>query len=182
MEARNILTVNTEDIDWKTMKTDIEAINTAWSIVMLDLANANVPNNDIIGFSNLLDKTIISIKNEDKPATLVNLTNLYSYIPKFLNTASTEKHLQNIETTKYHIFTAYTSASQNDWNTTNTSIANAENSFLSVLNDTEFSKNREFKINKTYILIKDLQNSITNNDKQLFFLKYKNLIESLNAL
>lgn len=182
MQANSVLKTNTDDINWDLVKTEIEQINTSWSIVMLDLQNANVSNTDIMAFSNLLDKTIISIKNEDKNTSLTNLTALYSYIPKFLNSVSMDKSLQNIETTKYNIFIAYTAVSQDDWNTANTNIANAETSFLSVLNDTNYYQNREFKINKSYVLLKDMQNSIVNMDKELFFLKYKNLMESLNTL
>lgn len=182
MQANSVLKTNTDDINWDLVKTEIEQINTSWSVVMLDLQNANVSNTDIMAFSNLLDKTIISIKNEDKNTSLTNLTALYSYIPKFLNSVSMDKSLQNIETTKYNIFIAYTAVSQDDWNTANTNIANAETSFLSVLNDTNYYQNREFKINKSYVLLKDMQNSIVNMDKELFFLKYKNLMESLNTL
>lgn len=182
MQANSVLKTNTDDINWDLVKTEIEQINTSWSVVMLDLQNANVSNTDIMAFSNLLDKTIISIKNEDKNTSLTNLTALYSYIPKFLNSVSMDKSLQNIETTKYNIFIAYTAVSQDDWNTANTNIANAESSFLSVLNDTNYYQNREFKINKSYVLLKDMQNSIVNMDKELFFLKYKNLMESLNTL
>ena len=174
MQANSVLKTNTDDINWDLVKTEIEQINTSWSVVMLDLQNANVSNTDIMAFSNLLDKTIISIKNEDKNTSLTNLTALYSYIPKFLNSVSMDKSLQNIETTKYNIFIAYTAVSQDDWNTANTNIANAETSFLSVLNDTNYYQNREFKINKSYVLLKDMQNSIVNMDKELFFLKYKN--------
>ena len=182
MQANSVLKTNTDDINWDLVKTEIEQINTSWSVVMLDLQNANVSNTDIMAFSNLLDKTIISIKNEDKNTSLTNLTALYSYIPKFLNSVSMDKSLQNIETTKYNIFIAYTAVSQDDWNTANTNIANAETSFLSVLNDTNYYQNREFKINKSYVLLKDMQNSSVNRDRELFFLKYKNLMESLNTL
>lgn len=182
MASNSILKRNTEDIDWDLMRTGIENINTSWSVVMLDLYNANVSNDDIKAFGNTLDTTIISIKNEDKIATLRNLNNLYSYIPKFLTSISSEKHDQNIETTKYYIFMAYSAASQDDWTGVATNLSNAENNFLNVLNDMEYSKNREFKINKTYLLIKELQNSIANKDKQLFFLKYINLMENMNTL
>lgn len=182
MQANNILKIDTEDINWDSLKAQIELVNTSWSVVMLDLYNANISNHDIIAFGDLLNRTIISMKNEDKAMSLNNLTSLYSYIPKFLNSVSADKHKQNIETTKYHILKAYSSVTQDDWNTTTTELTEAENSFLSIINDTEFSKNNEFKINKTYMLIKDLQNSIPNNDKQLFYLKYRNLIDNLDTL
>lgn len=182
MQNNSILNIDTENVDWSLIKEQAETINTSWTVVMLDLYENKVSNEDIMAFSNLLDATIIAIKNEDKESTLTNLTKLYSYIPKFLTAISADKHTQNIELTKYYVFTAYAAASQDDWDSVTTNMANAENNFLSILNDTKYSKNKEYKINKTYLLIKDLQNSIVNQDKQLFFLKYKNLIESLNTL
>lgn len=182
MQNKSVLATDTETIDWDLMRHKIENINTSWSVIMLDLYNNNVSSDDIIAFSNLLDSTIISIKNEDKAASLANLSNLYSYIPRFLTATSAEKQTQNIETTKYYIYTAYSLASQDDWNGVTENLSNAENNFLSILNDIEYAENKEFKINKTYMLLKDLQNSTPNNDKNLFFLKYKNLIESLNTL
>lgn len=182
MKNKSVLSTERENVDWDFMKQHIENVNTSWSIIMLELYNSNVSNEDIMSFSNILNDTIISIKEEDKATTLINLTNLYSYIPKFLTAISSEKHILNIENTKYYVYVAYSFATIEDWNTVNSNLSNAESAFLSVLNDTEYSKNRKYKINKTYMLIKDIQNAIQNNDKNLFFLKYKALIESLNTL
>ena len=41
---------------------------------------------------------------------------------------------------------------------------------------------RKFNINKSYILIEELKNSLGTHDKGIFYLKYKNLIEELNTL
>jgi len=182
MQNNSILNINTEEVDWNLIKEQAETINTSWTVVMLDLYENKVSNEDIMAFSNLLDSTIIAIKNEDKDTTLTNLTNLYSYIPKFLTVISADKNTQNIELTKYYVFAAYSAASQNDWETVATNLASAESIFLSIVNDKEYAENKEYKINKTYLLIKDIENSIQNQDKKLFFLKYKNLIESLNTL
>lgn len=182
MKNKSVLNIENENIDWDFMKQHIENVNTSWTIIMLELYNSNVSNDDIMSFSNVLNDTIISIKKEDKETTLMNLTNLYSYIPKFLTAISSEKHILNIENTKYYVYTAYSFATIEDWDIVTSNLSNAESTFLSILNDTEYSKNRKFKINKTYILIKDIQNAIQNNDKSLFFLKYKALIESLNTL
>lgn len=182
MKNKSVLNIENENIDWDFMKQHIENVNTSWTIIMLELYNSNVSNDDIMSFSNVLNDTIISIKKEDKASTLINLTNLYSYIPKFLTAISSEKHILNIENTKYYVYTAYSFATIEDWDIVISNLSNAESAFLSILNDTEYSKNRKFKINKTYMLIKDIQNAIQNNDKSLFFLKYKALIESLNTL
>lgn len=182
MKHNTILNVDTEDIDWDTIKNKIELLNDSWDIVMLELYKANVSNDDIMAFDTLLNQTIISIKNDDKKAALINLGNMYYYIPKFLNSCSADKYDQNIQTTKYNVLAAYVYVSQDDWGSVQGRLTEAESSFLSVVNDTERTKNKEFKVNKTYMLIKDLQNSVKNNDKQLFLVKYVNLMKSLNAL
>lgn len=182
MQRNSVLNVDTEDVDWDTMKQNVELINTSWSIILIDLNNNNISTEDITAFSKLLNETIISIKNEDKDTALTNLTSLYSYVPKFLTAISADKHTQNIEETKYQVFLAYSAVSQEDWDTVTTKLTDAENTFLSIVNNLEYSKNNKFKVKKTHTLIKDLQNAIPNNDKELFFLKYKNLMESLNTL
>ena len=57
-----------------------------------------------------------------------------------------------------------------------------EKTFKNVVNDIEFAKKNEYKINKTYVLIKELQNSLDLQDKEVFYMKYKNLLESINTL
>lgn len=182
MQNNSILNVDTDNVDWDTMKQNIELINTSWSIIIIDLNKNNVSNDDITEFSKLLNETILSVKNEDKSKTLINLTSLYDYVPKFLTAISADKHKQNIEHTKSYVYKAYSAASQEDWDTVTTNLSDAETNFLSIVNDEEYSKEKAFKVNKTQILLKDIQNSVSNNDKSLFFLKYKNLIESLNTL
>ena len=171
-----------EDIDWDTIMNKIELMIVSWDIVMLELYKANVSNDDIMAFDTLLILTIISINNDDNKAALINLGNMYYYIPKFLNSCSADKYEQNIQTTKYNVLAAYVYVSQDDWGSVQGRLTEAESSFLSVVNDTERTENKEFKVNKTYMLIKDLQNSVKNNDKQLFLVKYVNLMKSLNAL
>ena len=57
--------------------------------------------------------------------------------------------------------------------------------FLSILKqilDLKNNKFNEYKVNKTYILVKELQNSLDLQDKEVFYIKYKNLLESINTL
>ena len=59
----------------------------------------------------------------------------------------------------------------------------AEGKFLEILNNVSKDKDqRKYNINKTYILIEELKNSLSKKDKQLYYVKYKFLIEELNTL
>lgn len=182
MQSSIILKTDIEDINWDEIKSEVEIINSSWAIATIDLINSNVPEEDISKFEKQLNETVISIKNEDKASSMNNLVGLYSYVPKFLNTISANNYTQNIEETKYYILTGYAFASQEMWSEAEKNIQDAENAFISVSNNKEYTKNRDFKVRKTDLLIKELKNSISSKDKKLFFMKYKNLMESINTL
>jgi len=183
MIAGNVLTNNQEDVNWNLIKTEIEVINTSWSVILYDLYKMNDSDNtNLLGFSDTLDKCIISIKNENKEESLMNLGELYSYIPAFTDMTSEDNNIKNIKDTKSNIIKAYVSASKDDWTAANDSLTSAEQAFNNVFKDLEFVKNNEYKMNKTYILLKELQNSLAEQDKTIFYMKYINLMESINML
>lgn len=182
MEPKTVLDSDENDIDWKSIKSQIETINEAWGVVILDLSSLNVDNNYILGFSSSLDKSILSIKDENKADTLVNIANLYSYIPKFEQNISAEQNLQNIKQVKSNMINAYAFLEKDDWTAIETNMSECENTFKNLLNDLEYIQDKEYKVNRTYVLIKELQNSISYKDKKLFLVKYKNLMESVNTL
>jgi hypothetical protein len=182
MEANTVLDSDENNIDWKSIKTQIETINEAWTVVVLDLSNLNIDNNDILNFSATLDDCIISIKDENKVNSLTNIAKLYSYIPIFEKDISSENSTQNIKQVKSHIINAYAVVEQGDWVTVENNIVQAEKTYKNITTDIEYMKDKEYKVNKTYVLIKELQNSLEYKDRKLFYVKYKNLMESVNTL
>lgn len=182
MEPENVLSSNDNDIDWKSIKNNIETINESWGVVILDLSNMNVDNNDILNFSSTLDDCILSIKDEKKADTLINIAKLYSFIPKFERGISAENSTQNIKQVKSYIINAYSLVEKDDWTAIGNNISECEKTFKNITNDMEYMKDKEYKVNRTYVLIKELQNSLTYKDKKLFYVKYKNVMESINTL
>jgi len=148
MQTRSILNTDTENIDWDLLRSEIEVINSYWSVIMLDLYNEKVSNEDIMNFSNILDQCTVSINAEDKNNAISSIATLYSYIPRFLNSVSADESLQNITNTQNYIIMAYVAANAEEWDVVNTNMANAENTFISVLNNIEYTKNKEYKVNK----------------------------------
>lgn len=182
MENKSVLETDENNIDWKTIKSEIEIINEAWSVIILDLSNLNIDNNDILEFSSTLDNCILSIKDENKIDTLKNIAKLYSVIPKFERGISAENSTQNIKQVKSYTINAYSLVEQDNWAGIETNMSEAEKTFKNVINDIEYMKDKEYKINKIYVLIKELQNSLSYKDKKLFYVKYKNLMEGINTL
>lgn len=182
MEPNTVLDSDENDIDWKSIKSQIETINEAWSVVLLDLSSLNVDNNHILSFSNTLDDCIISIKDENKIDSLTNIAKLYSYIPIIEKDISSENSTQNIKQVKAYIINAYSVVEQGDWVSVENNITEAEKTFKNITSDIEYIKDKEYKVNRTYVLIKELQNSLSYKDRKLFYVKYKNLMESVNTL
>ena len=182
MEPKTVLDSDENQIDWKSIKSQIETINEAWGVVVLDLSSLNVDSNNILGFSSTLDQSILSIENENKFDTLTNIANLYSYIPRFEENISANQSTQNVKQVKSNIIKAYSLLEQEDWIGVETNMSECENTFKNLLNDIEYIQDKEYKVNRTYVLIKELQNSLVYKDKKLFLVKYKNLMESVNTL
>lgn len=182
MEPKTVLESNENDIDWNTVKNEIERINDSWAVILLDLSSLNIDNNDILGFSTALDDCILSIKDENKSDSLANVAKLYSFIPKYETSISAPNSTQNIKQVKSYIINAYSAVEQDNWNDVETNISECEKTYKNLINDMEYVKNKEIKVNRSYVLIKELQNSLKYKDKKLFYLKYKNLLETINTL
>lgn len=80
--------------------------------------------------------------------------------------------------TKTNILNAYALIEQEKWDEIKNQISQAENNYNKVLNDINNNKN-QYNINKVYILLKEFQNSIDIKDKDVLYLRYKNLIQEI---
>jgi len=179
MEPKTVLDSSENNIDWKTIKSEIETINEAWAVIILDLSNVNINGDDILNFSSILDECILNIKDENKENALINLAKLYSIIPNFEDISSSR---QKIKRVKSYIINANSFLEQNDWIAVEKNMVEAEKEFKNLTEDIEYIKEKAYKVNRTYVLIKELQNSLAYKDKKIYLLKYKNLMESINVL
>lgn len=123
-----------------------------------------------------------SIKNEDKVASLANLAKLYAYIPKYSSGSSKNTTINAIYATKSNILNAYSAIEQNNYSVVKAELANAEQAFMPLINNISSNTNNQANINKSYILIKELQGINQNEDKDIFYIKYKNLMQELNNI
>ena len=181
-EPISVMESSNKNIDWDKIKSNIEVLNESWAIVVIDLTSGNVDNKSILEFSHNLNEVILSIKKEDKTETIEKLSNLYSYIPKYEEEIGSINSLQSIKKAKAYLINSYNLVEKNSWEQAKENIVLLDNVFKNITNDLDFVKNKEFKVNKAYVLIKEMQNSLDYKDKQLFLIKYSNLIECLNTL
>ena len=172
----------TEDIDWKTIKNQLELIYTSISTITLDFYNLNMSDDDILNFNKEIDNLTISVESEDKQATLDNLVKVYEYIPKFAQNAITDTLYKTIIDTKLNVFKAYSKLDSEDWDGMSTDITDAINVYSSLLTNAEIEINKQASVNKGYVMLNELKNAVDVKNSSVFLIKYKNLLEEINNM
>ncbi|MBP3255682.1 MAG: hypothetical protein J6M60_04255 [Clostridia bacterium] len=179
-EETGILNTDFNNIDWDYLKNHSEKLYNIWTTSIIDLNSLNVNSEDILNFSNVLDLTTLSSKNEDKNALLNNIASLYSYIPNFLTQIESDNKKVQIVNTINSVLNSYVFINQNNWNDAKSNTESAINSYMQIINNVdENSKYSKNKITRIYVLLNELNNSVTLNDKEIYFIKYRNVIEEL---
>ena len=123
-----------------------------------------------------------AIKEENKQNALDALANLYNYLPDFIENSTDDTNKKILIRTKNNIFKAYSLLDKNDWNaiTENVNLANQE--FTKMLTNSQSSNKNQYIINKAYVQINELQKSTQTKEKEIFLIKYKNLLDELENI
>lgn len=142
-----------------------------------------VSSEKIVEFSNTLDKILITLNKEDKKAAVAGYAKLYSLLSEFVKNIEIEDlKKKNIETKSY-ILNAYAYVENEEWDRVQGEVTNAEKKFTEAVNDISKKEDqRKYNINKSYILLQELKNSLSLKDTGIFHMKYKILLEELNTL
>lgn len=178
----NSILVQEDEIDWKTIKVNVETLYSITPNITLDLYQLSVNQKDIVDFNSKLDNLTQVIKDEDKQKTLVCLADLYDYIPKFIEKCSDDETENIAIKTKNNILKAYSILETDDWNSISNYINDAVQEFTSLLTGIGQDEGKQFNVNKVYIMINELQTCIKLQDKEIFLIKYKNLLEELRNI
>lgn len=174
----NILIQTNQEIDWDYLKNTVEVLYGSWPTIMIDLHSLNIKNEDILTFSNQLDTLVINIQTEDKRTTLNSLAILYELLPIYKSQFLNDSNNINVSYTKSYIANSYVVLEDQNWTEMQNQITKAQEYFGLVINSVDENKHQS-DINKSYVLLNEMSNAINLKDKNLFFLKYKNLMETL---
>lgn len=180
MVPNTILNAN-KTINWENLKLEIENLNNTWPSIIVDLYKANVDNKKLTEFSDLINTCIGNIKNENRTETLNSLAKLYEYIPVFLEKIASDNKQIELAKTKVEVIKAYVNIDFTNWEELKTSLDRAISNFEPIVNNTSEAE-KEYNIRKAYVLLQEFKNAVDTNDKDLLFMKYKNLMEELIIL
>lgn len=180
MVPNTVLNAN-KTINWENLKLEIENLNNTWPSIIVDLYKANVDNNKLTEFSDLINTCIGNIKNENRTETLNSLAKLYEYIPVFLEKIVTDNQQVELAKTKVEVIKAYVNIDLENWDGLKGNLDSAISNFEPIVNNTNEAE-KEYNIRKAYVLLQEFKNAVDTKDKDLLFMKYKNLMEELIIL
>lgn len=179
---QNILSVDSNlNIKWNEIQSEIEKLYTIWTTITLDLKSVQVSNDDILKFNEYLDRLSKSAKDKNKNEALKNLSDLYSLIPKYFEQYSEDETKKATYKTKLYILYAYSIADKNEWDEMDKNIKEAKQEFKKVIENNK-NEYKNLNINRAELQLADMEKTLLNKDKEIFFLKYKNLMQELNML
>ncbi len=181
VERISSMSTTSGSVDWSKIKNEIEVLYSIVPTITLDLYDLDTDKNEILKFNTELDNLTAVVKKEDKEKTLVELAKLYSFLPKYLEQVSTNEVYTNVINTKAYVVAAYSIVETENWDQVIEYINKAIESYSKVLNNvTEDTK--MYNVNRGYILLNELQNAANIKDKEIFLIKYKNLLEEFNSI
>lgn len=183
IEYNSVLLRDTNTVDWNDLENQAENLYDSWVTITLDLNTMNVSSDDILSYNTNLDNLMISIKDKNKVNSAICLANLYSLVPKYMSETSEDQPKIQIGYIKSDILSAYSLLDTEKWNDITNLLGSAESKLTEFMNGGyNLSSMRQAKVNKAYVLLKELIKSSNEKNKDLFYLKYISLIQELEDI
>ena len=165
------------------MEDQAENLYDSWTSITLDLNTMNVSNDTILSFNTNLDNLLLSIKDKNKINSAICLANLYSLVPTYMSETLEDENKIQIENVKSKIVSAYSLVETGKWNDIVSLLGEAEKELTIFINSrNDLSSTKQAKVNKSYVLLKELIKSSNEQNSDLFYLKYINLIQELENI
>lgn len=173
---------NNGQIDWEDIKKEVENLYSQIPTITLDLYSLDVTKEDVLGFNQEIDNLTISVQEENKENTLSNLSKIYEFIPRFLEKITDNMTYKAVINTKNELFKAYSKLDSGNWDEISNDVTNTINIYSNNLINTNTDENKQYSINKIYIMLNELQNAVKLQDRAIFLIKYENVLEEVNNL
>lgn len=161
-----------DDMAWDKLLEDTKKIESAVATTIVDLTALNVEAGEIAKLSSGINNMIIAIDNKDESTYLIELNNVYSLVPTYM-----EKYAGNSETTfkkkvKYYTISTYISYIDGNLEMAKNQSTELERIYNEKMQDVEYVQNNEYNLNQIYILIQELRSAVEANNGELVKSKY----------
>ena len=182
IEKNGILIGDNSKVNWNELKSKIENMYSTWTTVMMDLSTLNVNKENLTKYNNILDELTKSFEKEDKKASLTYLADLHNLLSLYLKDFSNDNKIISLFVVKTYILYSYSYSEQDNWDKVTDCISKGKQEFLNILNNQINNVNDIDVINKSYILINELEKNGKNKDKNIFYINYSNLMQELENI
>lgn len=174
--------IGNSDIDWKNVKYEVENMYVSLPTITLDLYQTDAQDQDILDLNSEFDNLTKVVKEENKSLMLQQLIKIYEVFVKITDKCYDSVQEQINTRTKLNIYKAYSKLDSNNWNDIYNDTKMAVDEFSKLMTDSSISNNKQYSINKIYVMLSELQKASEKQDTQVFLIKYKNTLEELNNL
>ena len=162
-----------EDSQWDELKNSIEKLYTSWTTIENDLnLKDNIQKDNITNLNKNFDNLLLYAINKDEKNFIKESIESYANITDIADQVGYEKNKLYILQSKNKIFEAYYNVQENDWNSAKNNI-NLANSYLEKIENLK---------NRVKVSLKNLSNSVDQNDETVFYIKYEDLINEINYI
>ncbi len=176
----NGILTNSNQIDWQDIKGKIETFYSSIPTITLDLYSLNVNQNDILQFNKEFDNLTEIAKAEDKEKTLIQLSKLYEYMPKFLQSVTDDETYRTTIEAKLGVIKAYSQIDSGNWKEISGNVKQAIDRYSKILTNANTDTTKQQNINKVYVMLGELQSSANEQNNSAFLIKYKNILEEMD--
>ena len=182
MNDSSILVNTDKKIDWDNIKKETEKMYQTWTTVLIDLNSLNVNQDNLRKYTTTLDNVTKAVQKEDKKQTSRELANLYGLITSYAKDYEADTKAINLLDTKSNILYAYASVEEDNWQEMKNSINKAQIAYNNILNGGLQNSRNISSINKSYVLLNEIAKSTDTQDKNIFYINYKNLMQELEIM
>ena len=171
---------STDKINWNNVNMKVQDMYSAWTTIMIDLSSLNVNKDNLLKFNGTLDKISGSLEQKDKENALLNCSDLYSFLSKYVNDFSEEN--SKIYNVRSNILYSYSEIERDNWEEAGNYIKKANENFANILNNQINNIAKIDIINKAYVLLNELQEDCNSKDRKVFLINYSNLMQELQNI
>ena len=166
-----------EEINWDLIEENVIDLNGVLDTIILDMAEVEISNEDIIVFKDGVNRLSIATSNRNINAVLEEYNILYSILPKYAQNAFKNKNDVKRLELKSQIVSSFVYANLFDWESASTGINLADAKYKEMMDDVDYMKEYSYNLNKIFILLSEIKNAISLQELELVKIKYVNFIE-----
>ena len=180
LEPTGVLLSN-EQIDWDKIKKEVENMYISIPTITLDLYKTDIEDKDVLNFNTEFDALTKAVESQKKEEVLPQLVKVYENVVKFREKAGDEEE-KIVSRTKLNIYRAYSKLDSENWEEMSKDIQSGIEEFTKLLTGTEIENEKQYSINKAYVMLSELQKAPEQKNPEIFLIKYKNTLEELSNI